>query len=664
MRRVAQSRISPLQAGLIALVLILIATFLAFTKDIPFTKPFELKATFQNSPPIQKNQAVRIAGVDVGKVSKVEPVGGDSPAVVVTMKLENDALPLHEDATVKVRPRIFFEGNLFFDIHPGSPSSPELDTGDTIPASQTSAPVQLDQVLGTLQADTRRNLQKLLEGYGGALNNKPQPGEDDDQVADVKGKTAGQALNQTLDYSPEALRGAAVVNQSLLGSDLHDLSKLVGAQQKVFAALDTHEGSLKDLITNFNTTMAALAAEQDSLRETANPALDKLNAAFPPTRAWALEMVPGVRETPATITAAFPWITQTRALLRPAELQGLVDELQPAVSEFAQFTKGQFQLLPEIDLFNRCQLNVILPTGDARIDDGRAGGRVAELRRQRLVYPLHERRRRLPGADPGRPAAGVSAVRLGHVSAGWNPPGARRQAALQAERPVLQAEAAEPERRADRTRPMMRQIRKQLRVFVALVCLLVGALAVAGYLLSQERFYLPASVPLIGTNFYEVKAELPTAQAVVPGQGQSVNIAGVKVGEVGDVELENGRAVVTMKIQNKYKPIYKDASVLLRPKTGLKDMILALDPGTEKAGEVSEGGRVKVSDTLPDVNADEVLAQLDTDTRAYLEILLTAGGTAFDDKATGADARFEQTAEQDLREVLKRFEPTAKYGAQ
>jgi phospholipid/cholesterol/gamma-HCH transport system substrate-binding protein len=380
MRRIPGSRVSAFQAGLIALVLILIATFLAFTKDIPFTKPFELKATFENSPPIQKNQAVRIAGVDVGKVAKVEPVGGDSPAVVVTMKLEDGALPIHKDATVKVRPRIFFEGNLFFDIHPGSPSSPELEDGDTIPASQTSAPVQLDQVLGTLQADTRKNLRKLLAGYGGALNNKPQPGEDDDQVEEVKGKTAGQALNLALDYSPEALRGAAVVNQALLGSDLHDLSKLVAGQQKIFAALDTHEGSLKDLITNFNTTMAALAAEQDNLRETvhelpelleaANPALDELNAAFPSTRAWALEMIPGVRETPATIKAAFPWISQTRALLRPAELQGLVEELQPAVSEFAQFTKGQFQLLPEIDLFNRCQLNVILPTGDARIDDG------------------------------------------------------------------------------------------------------------------------------------------------------------------------------------------------------------------------------------------------------------------------------------------------------
>ena len=140
-------------------------------------------------------------------------------------------------------------------------------------------------------------------GYGGALNAQPLPGEDDDQVVEVKGKTGGQALNEALKYSPEALRGAAIVNQALLGSDLHDLSKLVAGQQKVLAALGTHEGSLKDLITNFNTTMEALAAEGDNLRQTvhllpgvleaANPALDKLNAAFPATRAWSLEMIPG-----------------------------------------------------------------------------------------------------------------------------------------------------------------------------------------------------------------------------------------------------------------------------------------------------------------------------------------------------------------------------------
>ena len=240
--------------------------------------------------------------------------------------------------------------------------------------------MQIDQVLGTLKTDTRKDLQKLLVGFGGALNGQPLPGEDADQDSSTKGETAGKSLNDSLQYSANALRGGAVVNQALLGVEAHDLSKLIGAQQKVFAALDTNEGSLKDLITNFNITMGALADESTNLRatirelprvlEAANPTLDALNRAFPPTRAWALEMIPGVRETNATLEAGFPWIHQTRALLRPAELQGLVNELQPAVSDFAEFTKGQVDFLPVLDKFNRCQLNVILPTGEARIDEG------------------------------------------------------------------------------------------------------------------------------------------------------------------------------------------------------------------------------------------------------------------------------------------------------
>jgi len=380
MRARRYGRFTPFQAGLIALLVIVIVTFLAFSKDIPFTKPYELKARFENAPPILKGQAVRIAGVDVGRVSKIEPVSGDSPAITVTMKLDDDALPIHRDARIKVRPRIFFEGNLFFDVQPGTPGTPELDSGDVVPASQTSAPVQIDQVLGTLKTDTRKDLQKLLIGYGGALNGEPQPGEDADQDKDTKGETAGKSLNDSLRYSPGALRGGAVVNQALLGAEAHDLSKLVAGQQRIFAALSSNEGNLKDLITNFNITMRALAVEGSNLRQTirllprvlevANPTLDSLNAAFPPTRAWALEMIPGVRETPATLEAGFPWIRQTRALLRPSELQGLVNELQPAVADFAEFTDGQVDLLPVLDRFNRCQLQVILPIGEARIDDG------------------------------------------------------------------------------------------------------------------------------------------------------------------------------------------------------------------------------------------------------------------------------------------------------
>jgi phospholipid/cholesterol/gamma-HCH transport system substrate-binding protein len=201
-----------------------------------------------------------------------------------------------------------------------------------------------------------------------------------------------------------------------------------------------------------------------------------------------------------------------------------------------------------------------------------------------------------------------------------------------------------------------RAIRKHMRAVLAILFLAVLAFAVAGYVLSNQRLYLPSWVPIVGTDFYTVKAELSSAQAVVPGQGQTVNIAGVQVGDIGKVELKDGRAVVEMKIRRKYAPIYRDATILLRPKTGLKDMFLSLDPGNKRAGKLPEGGTVQVANTLPDVNLDEVLSELDTDTRAYLRILLDSGGQAF----AGRRGSSGQTAAQDLRETFKRLEPTSR----
>jgi phospholipid/cholesterol/gamma-HCH transport system substrate-binding protein len=194
-----------------------------------------------------------------------------------------------------------------------------------------------------------------------------------------------------------------------------------------------------------------------------------------------------------------------------------------------------------------------------------------------------------------------------------------------------------------------RAIGKHLRDFLAILFMILVAAGVAGYILSQQRFYLPAWVPVVGTDFYTVKAELESAQAVVPGQGQTVNIAGVKIGDIGSVELVDGRAVVEMKIKRKYAPIYSDASILLRPKTGLKDMFLELDPGNRSAGELDEGDMVPVSDTLPDVNPDEILASLDADTRDYLRVLLNAGAEGVGDGVQ-------------LRQTFKRFEPLSRDG--
>jgi phospholipid/cholesterol/gamma-HCH transport system substrate-binding protein len=361
--------ITPLRAGIITLVLIAVAVYFGATKANPFANPFEIKATFANAQSLGLRSPVRIAGVEVGKVTKIEPAGDGSEATTVTMQIKDSALPIHRDAQARIRARIFLEGNFFIDLKPGRPGARDLEDGGTVPLAQTQAPVQLDQVLGTLKSDTRSDLQNLLKGYGGAL-----------AAPDRRGKTGARALNRSLRYSAGALRGTALVNHALLGTETHDLSKLIAGGQKVSAALDSREEQLKDLITNFNLTTGALASEQGNLRatvrelprvlEAANPTLDALNRSFPPTRAFAREILPGVRETPATIAAAFPWIAQTRKLVAPAELQGLVGDLRPAVHDLAVTTNATVQLLPQVDLVNRCALNVVLPTGDLVTQDG------------------------------------------------------------------------------------------------------------------------------------------------------------------------------------------------------------------------------------------------------------------------------------------------------
>ncbi len=385
MRRGQKTGMSPFRAGLIAIVVVVIASYFAFEKHVPFfTHHYQLNAVFQNASNVRTNSPVRIAGVNVGTVKNVklykDANGTATGAALVTMSLNNNALPIHSDATLKVRPKLFLEGNFFVQLSPGSPSARNLRSGSTIPVTQTSAPVQIDQVLSSLQTDTRTNLQVLLKGYGDALNGKPLPGEDADQVPSVKGLTAAQALNRSLNYSPRALRGVALVNQATLGEDPHDLSKLILGTQKVAAALDSNEGVLQDFITNFNRTVAAFAAQQSNLRQSihllgpvltkANSTLLHLNQSFPPTRAWAREILPGVRETPATINASFPWVAQARKLVSPQELGGLVNELRPSIHDLAGVTDESIKLIPQLDLINRCATGLVLPTGDVPIQDG------------------------------------------------------------------------------------------------------------------------------------------------------------------------------------------------------------------------------------------------------------------------------------------------------
>ncbi|MGH2983008.1 MAG: MlaD family protein, partial [Solirubrobacterales bacterium] len=370
-----------IRSGLILIALVIVGTYLAWTMSIPFTPEYEVKAVFENSPNVRKDSPVRLAGVNVGEVVNTRSVGNASE---VTFTVNDAGRPVHADAQFEVRPRIFLEGNFFLDVRPGSPSAPELPDGGTIPITHTSTAVQLDQLLTSLQAPDRENLQKLLAGYGTALNHQPTAAEDRTQDPDVQGETAAESINDSFAYGATAARDSAIVNEALQGTQPHDLSNLIAAQADLFGALRGHEQELQGLVTNFNTTIRAFAVESDNLArsvkllaptlERATPALRHTDQSLPFLRTWARDIEPGIRELPATIAASGPWLTQANALLRPGELGYIADELRrtgPGAGSAVGQGKG---LLSQVGLLSTCFTNVFLPAGDVVLDDNFSTG--------------------------------------------------------------------------------------------------------------------------------------------------------------------------------------------------------------------------------------------------------------------------------------------------
>ena len=181
-----RDRVSPLRIGVLALLITSVFVYLAFTKALPWQHPFQLKAVFETSNNVQVNSPVRIAGVNVGKVVKVQRAGGDMAEL--TMDIQKNGLPIHKDANMKIRSRLFLEGNFFVDLSPGTPTAPDVSSGGTIPVTQTATPVQLDQILTALQTNDRASLQDLLQGLGDAFERKPTAADDAAQDPDVRGK--------------------------------------------------------------------------------------------------------------------------------------------------------------------------------------------------------------------------------------------------------------------------------------------------------------------------------------------------------------------------------------------------------------------------------------------------------------------------------------------
>ncbi len=191
---------------------------------------------------------------------------------------------------------------------------------------------------------------------------------------------------------------------------------------------------------------------------------------------------------------------------------------------------------------------------------------------------------------------------------------------------------------------MKRVIQKNMGPFLAIIGLVGIAIVVGGYILNEQRLRFP----LLEDKPVRINVVLDNAQAVTPGQGQTAQVAGVHIGDIAEVKLDAGRAIVGLDIEPKYADlIHRDARAVLRPRTGLKDMYVQIFPGKDGA-PVKEGFTIPVQSSLTDVDLDEILSTLDARTRDYVTLLANGAGEGLHRRG------------DDLARVFERFGPTVR----
>ncbi|WP_040600915.1 MlaD family protein [Patulibacter medicamentivorans] len=355
---------SPVLAGIVVIVLAAIAVVAIMLKDsLPGSTPQRLSAVVEDLASLKPGAPVRVAGVTVGKVVAVD--GGPGRTSIVRMELDDPAPPVRRDAELKIRPRIFLEGNFLVDLHPGTPGQPAMPQDGTIPISGTTVAVQVDKVVGSFPTATRRRLQETIQGFGNGISS-------DATVL---------AMRSAISDSPTALRTGALLAEATRGERPGDLTGLVRSVAALSDALVPHVVQLRGAVRGLDRTMGAFAGERVALRaavrqlpatlERSDGLTRAMAGALPGVRQIADELLPGVRATPATIDAARPWVASARVLAGRPALGGWVREMRAAVPDLIRFADDGVESLPGVDEIAKCVADVIVPAGNVEIRDGR-----------------------------------------------------------------------------------------------------------------------------------------------------------------------------------------------------------------------------------------------------------------------------------------------------
>lgn len=350
----------PRALALLGLLASAALVFYVYAKRIPFVEGYRVSAVVATTNQLKQGAPVRVAGVQVGKV--VELQGGPGDQATIVMELRDEGRPVHRDATLKIRPRLFLEGGYYVDLKPGSPSGPELEDGATIPRSQTSTPVSFGQVLSALDADLRR---AFTDGIG--------------ELATAFDEGGAEGFGLAARPLGDVLEDGAVVAEAARGQRRGDVPALVRDAGRITAALSSRTTELQRLVTGLRDTTATLAGRDAELRETfrevdatvgeAPEALRAVDRVLPPARRFVRALRPSLRRSPAVLDDLNAGLVQALGLLGPQELPRLLTLLDPSIRRLPALAPRLTTLLGLVRPVTDCVEQQVLPVLNAKLDD-------------------------------------------------------------------------------------------------------------------------------------------------------------------------------------------------------------------------------------------------------------------------------------------------------
>jgi phospholipid/cholesterol/gamma-HCH transport system substrate-binding protein len=361
-------RLHPLVIAALVIFVTAFITFYAFNEGLPFTHEYTLYALVNNSVNVRQDSPVRIAGIDVGSVEGASPAGR---ATKIAFTVQNSGLPIHTDATIRVRDRLFLEGGYYLELDPGSPSAPKFHDGDTIPEAQTATPVQFYNVLSTFDAATRRSLENSLQTFNKGFNAQPGHPVSDSGAAGLKG--AIPQLTPTL-------KDTAIVTRALRGTHPGDVETLLSSASQVTGTLANNSRQLADLVTGLNRTTTALVASDGALAQSisgfdqtlraAPPALSAIDHALPPVVKLAAALDPSLKLAPPLLDDVTGAVRELAKVVAPAERQRLLTTLKATFQQFPSILSELGSTFPITKQITDCLRTHVTPLLNEVVPDG------------------------------------------------------------------------------------------------------------------------------------------------------------------------------------------------------------------------------------------------------------------------------------------------------